>query len=1005
MHSPPSIANKVVSSPTFGTNHSTPFDKNLPHKQVNVENEDVHRENKEVHLDNGKSEGIAVKKTASKLEDKEVTSQRSASNLELKHQESISKLENLQKTFNEQKTTLLDLQNLNTEYKKTIDSLTNMDSQSKNTIVKINEENTHLTEQNTQLTQENTELKQESTELKQENTELKQENTEPLKQSVDELTNKHAQLNTDYETSREQATASKSAITNLEKALQLKTTELATFQSGNQHTKEMSSLSQNLNDLLIENETLKQKLADLEFSHNSLQQEKNELLQKHKELETTAKSAAIPLANKEPQVQAPPVKNETNVDYSQYIQPDGLIPLNLVEEVESKIVATFEHLQSKPALLDQPVGEILFEDVALISDCVSKIIAVVEKSTTNTMGSRESALSTSSNVMLNDFDGNSNNIPVDSKNKILKDSSVLLRAAVSHCITNIRYYAIYHTLLPKITVQSALSEILFTLCNLLNVVRINDGESDDFGNTERNNKSNPSLAYNRDISGSASSSKGNQAMLQKLDILNHTSSDLNDEDVSSPVRPLKITQKLASPLKDQPARQKNSRSSSTSSSYNTGKPIQQRKPSNTGLFTSMLSSSVTTSTAHLGSTLNLSNHKRQAESSEGKRNVKNLMLDLQKPVDEVEPKLDSRKVSSTLDRKVSYQENTVDRKDTPLGLNERPEINYINEDKLQESIDPSFSSETLPTAQSYSSAGNAERDNDEESTEKQKPLQNKKSKLINSFHLEDDGIETGVDSGNANFSESDYDEDFNKPVQNYLQEEPLDADENDDVDDDDGDDDDGIQSAEKQIERQLDSTHAERKPLMGSSNNASDEESLTRAPFSPENFNVQTFDIANPDNNLNELLLYLEHQTIDVISTIQSLLSSIKQPSSKTGELRYESFAINKVVGQMVEATRVSMDQTRHTQLKEYGGWVIQSLEDCRRRMNILCTLGSDYTSDGFERKTLEKLDTDSSYADKHFKQRLAGIAFDVAKCTKELVKIVEEATLKEEIEILSSRH
>ena len=974
MHSPPSIANKVV-SPKFATSHAASMSSNK-----NFQNKEIAEKNKEVALENKETSKVGAQRSTSSLVDS-------------KHQELTTKLESLEKTFNEQKTTLLNLQNMNIEYKKTIDSLTNMNSESKNNIEK-------LSEQNTQLTQENDELKQ----------------------SVDELNNKHTQLETAYETSKEKQTlASKTAIADLEKALQQKTAELTNLQSNNQHTKEMSSLSQNLNDLSIENETLKQKIADLEFAHNSLQQEKTQLLQKLKEHSTSGKSAPIVPANKDLEMKALATETETNVDYSHYIQPDGLIPLHLVKDMESKIVTAFKHLQSNSGSLDQPIGEILFEDVALISDCMSKIIAVVEKSTTSTMGSRESAVSTSSNVLLNDFDGNTNinnNVSVDSKNKILKNSSVLLRAAVSHCITNIRYYAIYHKLLPKITVQSALSEILFILCNLLNVVRISDGEANEFGIDEHNNNSNPSLAIKRDISGSVSSSKGNQAMLQKLDILNHTSSNLNDEDVSSPVRPLKITQKLASPLKDQPAGHDNSRSSSFSSSHNGGKPSQQRKPSNTGLFTSMLSSTITTSNSHSGSNLNLSNHKRQTESTEGKRNVKNLMLDLQKPIDAVEQKQDSRKVLSTSEKKMSKEENATHQKSTPLGLSGKPEINYIDEDKLQKSIDPSFSSETLPTAESFSYKSNANGDTDEEFFGEQKPLQNNKSKLINTFRLEDDGIETGVDSGSGNYSGSEYEDDFNKPVQNYSQQQHANANVTDDDDDDD--------MTYNQLKSKLsansvnqnldyaglnnsidkittDSTQAERKPLMGSSENASEEESLTRAPFSPENFNVQSFDIANPDNNLNELLLYLEHQTIDVISTIQSLLSSIKQPSSKTGELRYESFAINKVVGQMVEATKVSMDQTRHMQLKEYGGWVIQSLEDCRRRMNILCTLGSDYSSDGFERKTLEQLETDNSYADKHFKQRLAGIAFDVAKCTKELVKIVEEATLKEEIEILSN--
>ncbi|SMN20393.1 similar to Saccharomyces cerevisiae YLR313C SPH1 Protein involved in shmoo formation and bipolar bud site selection [Maudiozyma saulgeensis] len=163
-----------------------------------------------------------------------------------------------------------------------------------------------------------------------------------------------------------------------------------------------------------------------------------------------------------------------------------------------------------------------------------------------------------------------------------------------------------------------------------------------------------------------------------------------------------------------------------------------------------------------------------------------------------------------------------------------------------------------------------------------------------------------------------------------------------------------------------------------------------------DNFDVDAFDIENPDNTLSDLLLYLEHQTVDVISTIQSLLSSIKEPQSTKGSLRRESNAINQVIGQMVDATSVSMNQSRNANLKEHGSWVVQSLEDCARRMTTLCQLDKD--------GILKNEKSDEDYADKNFKQRLAGIAFDVAKCTKELVKTVEEASLKEEIEFLNSR-
>ena len=163
-----------------------------------------------------------------------------------------------------------------------------------------------------------------------------------------------------------------------------------------------------------------------------------------------------------------------------------------------------------------------------------------------------------------------------------------------------------------------------------------------------------------------------------------------------------------------------------------------------------------------------------------------------------------------------------------------------------------------------------------------------------------------------------------------------------------------------------------------------------------EDFDVEAFDIENPDNTLSELLLYLEHQTVQVITTIQSLLASIKEPRSTKGNLRNESNEINQVIKQMVDATSISMNQSRNASLKEHGSWVVQSLKDCSHRMITLCQLSPD---DKFK-----VMDNDTDYADKNFKQRLAGISFDIAKCTKELVKSVEEASLKEEIEYLNSK-
>lgn len=162
-----------------------------------------------------------------------------------------------------------------------------------------------------------------------------------------------------------------------------------------------------------------------------------------------------------------------------------------------------------------------------------------------------------------------------------------------------------------------------------------------------------------------------------------------------------------------------------------------------------------------------------------------------------------------------------------------------------------------------------------------------------------------------------------------------------------------------------------------------------RKSMAAATFNFDLFDIDDPDNTLTQVLLYLEYQTVQVISTIQDLLSAIKKPDATRGELRTKSKAISAVISQMTEATNTSMNQTRNYQLKEHGSWVVKSLEDCNHRMSTLCRPG-------------EKEDLD--FADKNFKQRLAGISFDIAKCTKELVKTVEEASLKEDIAQLDAR-
>lgn len=144
------------------------------------------------------------------------------------------------------------------------------------------------------------------------------------------------------------------------------------------------------------------------------------------------------------------------------------------------------------------------------------------------------------------------------------------------------------------------------------------------------------------------------------------------------------------------------------------------------------------------------------------------------------------------------------------------------------------------------------------------------------------------------------------------------------------------------------------------------------------------FDSANPaDNTVIALQEYLENETIGVIDGIQELLTGIKGTSSYSS-LRRNITAITESVRSMLTATGGMMVQSKHWQLKEHGAYIVDNLENCCQRMQVLYRDSAVYD--------------EALIPDKNFKQRLAGISFDMAKCTTELVKTVEEVNLKQEI-------
>ena len=144
------------------------------------------------------------------------------------------------------------------------------------------------------------------------------------------------------------------------------------------------------------------------------------------------------------------------------------------------------------------------------------------------------------------------------------------------------------------------------------------------------------------------------------------------------------------------------------------------------------------------------------------------------------------------------------------------------------------------------------------------------------------------------------------------------------------------------------------------------------------------FDINDENNSISDLLVYLEPQTMRVIQNTQKLLDYIKSENSRQIDLRQLSNSIAILIRRMTHATKNVMSQSRYFKLRENGKWIIDSLDDCIKRITQVCQLNENGSLN-------EGVTGDFALAGQILKQKLAGIAFDLSKCTKELVKVVED--------------
>ncbi|KAG0213811.1 component of the polarisome [Mortierella sp. GBA30] len=135
-----------------------------------------------------------------------------------------------------------------------------------------------------------------------------------------------------------------------------------------------------------------------------------------------------------------------------------------------------------------------------------------------------------------------------------------------------------------------------------------------------------------------------------------------------------------------------------------------------------------------------------------------------------------------------------------------------------------------------------------------------------------------------------------------------------------------------------------------------------------------------------DLKIYLETQTGLIVSSIQTLLTSLRS-SSDSEDISEASDNITKVVDQVIRQTRMTLatpdavSAPQAAELRSQGDMVLEDLESSLDLLNEM-------------KEQLEaepELAHSSSAEAKSVKQKLASASFDIAKYTKELVSLIED--------------
>lgn len=164
---------------------------------------------------------------------------------------------------------------------------------------------------------------------------------------------------------------------------------------------------------------------------------KNENLELRKELESLKNGNN----NNDDNIRQKIILNRHNLQFDQYIDPSGHIPLNLVKNFHNLITHLYSIINESDYVTNkEELGRHLFTKTFQISKNLREVMLLSA-------------------------------VP-DVENEI-----ILLRTSLSHLITSIRYYCSFNDLLPKITVNTTISDLCFSFCNLVSVVKIKSMDS------------------------------------------------------------------------------------------------------------------------------------------------------------------------------------------------------------------------------------------------------------------------------------------------------------------------------------------------------------------------------------------------------------------------------------------------------------------------------------------------------------------------------------------------